>query len=62
VIDYQQFTVDLIIATKLALAEVASQRPGETLSVFGYETEDVVVLTPVANTVEEHQRMVERGI
>jgi hypothetical protein len=63
VIDYQQFTVDLIKATKLALAEIASQRPGETVSVFGYETDDdVVVLTPVANTTEEHERMVERGI
>jgi len=61
-IDYKQFTLDLIKATRLALAEVAAQRPGETVSVFGYETDDdVVVLTPVANTVEEHQRLVERG-
>jgi hypothetical protein len=63
VIDYQRFTVDLTEATKLALAELASQRPDETVLVFGYETDDdVVVLTPVANTVEEHRRMVEGRI
>lgn len=61
-IDYQQFTIDLTTATKLALAEVEAQRPGETVSVFGYETDDdLVVLTPLANTVEEHRRMVERN-
>jgi Domain of unknown function (DUF4303) len=62
VIDYQQFTLDLTKATKLALAELVSQRPGETVSIFGYETDDdIVVLTPLANTVEEHRRMVESG-
>jgi hypothetical protein len=60
VIDYKDFTADLTKATKLALADLASQRPGETLLVFGYETDDdVVVITPVANTVEGHRRMVE---
>ena len=60
-IDYQRFTLDLTKATALTLAELASQRPDETVSVFGYETDsDVVVLTPLANTAEEHRRMVER--
>jgi hypothetical protein len=59
--DYMQFTADLTKATKLALSDLASQRPNETVMVFGYETDDdVVVITPVANTIEEHRRMIEK--
>ena len=57
-IDYKRFTADLTKATKLALSDLAGQRPSETVLVFGYETDDdVVVITPVAHTVEEHARM-----
>jgi hypothetical protein len=63
VIDYRRFTADLTKATRLAFSELRSLRPDETVSVFGYVTDDdVVVLTPVANTREEHRRMVERGV
>jgi hypothetical protein len=58
--DYKQFTADLTKATKLALSDLASQQPNETVMIFGYETDDdVVVITPVANTIEEHRRMIE---
>jgi hypothetical protein len=62
-IDYKRFTADLTNATKLALADLAAQRPSETVLVFGYETDDdVVVITPVANTVEEHARMIAKRL
>ncbi len=58
-IDYKRFTADLTKATKLAFSDLAGQRPSETVLVFGYETDDdVVVITPVAHTVEEHARMI----
>jgi hypothetical protein len=62
-IDYQALTADLTSATELALSELEAQRPTETVFVFGYATDDdVVVLTPVANTLEEHQRMIKNRL
>lgn len=62
-IDYGRFTVDLTNAAKRTLTDLEARRPGERVTIFGFETDDdVVVLAPVANTDTEHRRMIKERI